>query len=110
MYNFGTPDAEIQPVNLHRPHRWVFPGELNRDRATGYLNTVVPSGFLFTLMGAIYTVYSEIMNVRVQGTWGYTELIPLAEIGAMPFLQWLLIPPILLWYASGTTQTTPTPR
>lgn len=72
---------------------------LKRDR-NWYLNAVVPSGVLFTLMGATYTIYSEIMNVRIKGTWGYTELMPLipvAEIGAMPFLQWLLIPPILLW-------------
>jgi len=72
---------------------------LKRDR-NWYLNTAVPSGALFTLMGATYTVYSEIMNVRIKGTWGYTELMPLipvVNIGAMPFLQWLLIPPILLW-------------
>lgn len=72
---------------------------LKRDRYW-YLNTVVPSGVLFTLMGTTYTVYSEIMNVRIKGTWGYTELMPLipvVNIGAMPFLQWLLIPPILLW-------------
>jgi len=54
----------------------------------------------FTLLGAAYTVYSEIVNVRVEGNWGYTELmprVPVLEIGAMPLLQWLLIPPILLW-------------
>lgn len=46
-----------------------------------------------------YTTFSEITNVRVKGTWGYTELmpiVPIVEIGGTPFLQWLLIPPILL--------------
>lgn len=55
---------------------------------------------LFTLLGAAYTVYSELMNVRIKGTWGYTELmpiVPLLHIGVTPFLQWLLIPPILIW-------------
>ena len=55
---------------------------------------------LFTIAGAAYTVLSEIWNVRVKGTWGYTELmpvVPVIEIGGTPFLQWLLIPPILVW-------------
>ena len=55
---------------------------------------------LFTIAGAAYTVFSEIWNVRVKGTWGYTELmpvVPVIEIGGTPFLQWLLIPPVLVW-------------
>lgn len=57
------------------------------------------NGLLFTLAGLGYTVFSEITNVRIKGTWGYTELMPIVpviEIGGTPFLQWLLIPPILL--------------
>jgi len=71
---------------------------LNRDR-DWYLNTVLPNGFLFVLLVAVYTVYSEITNVR-SGTWGYTALmpiVPVVDIGAMPLLQWVLIPPVLLW-------------
>ena len=40
-----------------------------------------------------------IVNVRIEKTWGYTELMPIVpviEIGGMPFLQWVLIPPVLL--------------
>lgn len=54
---------------------------------------------LFTLIGLGYTIYSEIVNTRIKGTWGYTELmpiVPVVEIGGMPFMQWLLIPPITL--------------
>ncbi|HSH43746.1 MAG TPA: hypothetical protein VK973_16620 [Arenicellales bacterium] len=57
------------------------------------------NGFLFTLAGLGYTIYSEIANVRIKGTWGYTDLmpiVPVVEIGGTPFLQWLLIPPVLL--------------
>lgn len=57
-------------------------------------------GLIFTTLGVLYSIYSEIQNVRVKGTWGYTELMPLIpgiEIGGMPFLQWVLIPPVLLW-------------
>jgi len=72
---------------------------LNRDR-DWYLNTVLPNGFLFVMLGGVYTVYSEIANVRITGTWGYTDLmpiVPVVDIGAMPLLQWVLIPPVLLW-------------
>ena len=72
---------------------------LNRDR-DWYLATVLPNGFLFMMLGAVYTVYSEINNVRIKGTWGYTDLmpvVPVVDIGAMPLLQWILIPPVVLW-------------
>lgn len=72
---------------------------INRDR-NWHLGAVVANGLLFTILGAMYTVYSEIINVRIKGTWGYTELmpmVPIIEIGAMPLLQWILIPPVLLW-------------
>ncbi len=73
---------------------------VRRDRAWALAPRGLSAGLLFTVLGAAYTVYSEIRNVRIKGTWGYTELMPLVpvvEIGGMPFLQWLLIPPVLLW-------------
>lgn len=72
---------------------------LNRNRYW-YLNSILPNGVLFITLGIIYTIYSEISNVRIKGTWDYTELMPIVPvvgIGAMPFLQWILIPPVLLW-------------
>ena len=78
---------------------WVV-ALLNRDRRW-YLNNVAPNGILFTILGAGYTVFSEIRNVRIKGTWDYTDLmpiVPIVEIGGSPFLQWLLIPPVLLWF------------
>lgn len=71
---------------------------IQRDRYW-YRHSVLPSGALFIIAGIVYTIYSEISNVRIKGTWGYTELmpiVPLIEIGGTPFLQWLLIPPFLL--------------
>lgn len=55
---------------------------------------------LFTLSGLGYTIYSEIINTRIKDSWSYTDLmpiVPIIEIGGMPFLQWLLIPPLLIW-------------
>jgi hypothetical protein len=72
---------------LNRSRRWIFSPTL--------INIV-----LFTALGLGYTVFSEIINTRIKGTWGYTELMPIVpviEIGGMPFLQWLLIPPVLIW-------------
>ena len=72
---------------LNRSRYWVFSPSL--------INIV-----LFTTLGLGYTIFSEIINTRIKGTWGYTELmpiVPVVEIGGMPFLQWLLIPPVLLW-------------
>lgn len=72
---------------------------LNRNRHW-IDDRIMVNGLLFTLAGLGYTIFSEITNVRVKGTWGYTELMPIVPVigvGGMPFLQWLLIPPILLW-------------
>jgi len=71
---------------------------LNRNRRW-FEGDILFNGLLFTLAGVGYTVFSEITNVRIKGTWGYTELmpiVPVVEIGGTPFLQWLLIPPVLL--------------
>ena len=76
---------------------WVV-ALLNRNRLW-YCTNILVSGFLFTLIGLGYTVYSEMLNVNIKGTWAYTELmpiIPVIEIGGMPFMQWILIPPVTL--------------
>jgi len=77
---------------------WVV-ALLNRSRYW-YRSNILVNGFLFTLLGLAYTIYSEIMNVSIKGKWDYTELmpiIPVFEIGGMPFMQWVLVPPVLLW-------------
>ncbi len=72
---------------FNRSRRWIF-------------SPSMPNIVLFTILGLSYTIFSEILNTRIKGTWGYTELMPIVpviEVGGMPFLQWLLIPPILIW-------------
>ena len=71
---------------LNRSRYWIF--------SPSFSNIII-----FTALGLSYTIFSEIMNTRIIGTWGYTELmpiIPVIEVGGMPFLQWLLIPPVLI--------------
>lgn len=72
---------------LHRSRTWIFSPSL--------INIV-----LFKSLGLAYTIFSEIINTGIKGTWEYTELMPIVlivGIGGMPFLQWLLIPPIIIW-------------
>lgn len=72
----------------------------NRTRDWVYRSPVILNVFLFTALGLSYTIYSEILNTRITQTWGYTELMPIVpfiEVGGMPFMQWVLIPPVLIW-------------
>lgn len=76
---------------------------LNRNRRW-YATHPIANGLLFTLLSATYTALSEIANVRA-GNWGYTERMPIMpwlSIGTTPRLQWLLIPPLLLWLMRRT--------
>jgi len=76
-----------------------FVSLLNKSRYWAF-SPSMPNIVLFTILGLIYTIFSEIVNTRIKGTWGYTELMPIVpviEVGGMPFLQWLLISPLLLW-------------
>ncbi len=77
---------------------WIM-SLLNRSRFWVFSPSLIHIA-LFTVLGLGYTVFSEIINTGIKGTWEYTELMPIVpviEIGGMPFLQWLLIPPVLIW-------------
>ncbi|MBI5042032.1 MAG: hypothetical protein HZB57_12785 [Gammaproteobacteria bacterium] len=72
---------------------------LTRNRSW-FAGRTLLNGVVFTLVGAAYTVYSELTNAIPGGDWGYTgqmPIVPVLGIGATPLLQWLLIPPLLLW-------------
>ncbi len=71
---------------------------LKRDRHWADSATLW-NGLAFTVLGAGYTIYSEITNVYIEKSWAYTDampIVPIVEIGLAPLLQWLIIPPILL--------------
>lgn len=64
------------------------------DRQT-YLRVAVAA----VALGVFYTAYSEWTNTA-KGTWAYARempLVPWLKIGLTPMLQWLLIPPALLY-------------
>jgi hypothetical protein len=64
---------------------------------------------LSTLIGTIYTVFSEWMNVTLLRSWAYADAMPrlsfgAVEIGVTPVLQWMVIPAAALYLARGTSR------
>jgi len=53
-----------------------------------------------TILGASYTAYSEILNVVIRKSWGYSELMPTipgTHIGLVPVIQWLILPSVIIY-------------
>lgn len=52
-----------------------------------------------TALGIAYTAVSEYVNVHLTGGWGYSSwmpILPIAGIGLVPILQWLILPSSVL--------------
>jgi hypothetical protein len=53
----------------------------------------------FIMVGVVYTVFSEWANVHMFKSWGYNQsmpIIPWVKMGLTPFLQWIVIPQIVI--------------
>lgn len=53
-----------------------------------------------TFLGTSYTIYSEILNVVIRESWGYSEFMPMipgTHIGIVPIVQWLILPSVILY-------------
>lgn len=67
-------------------------------------------GTIAVLGGFAYTVFSEWLNTEIRGRWAYTEwmpTLPLIGTGLAPLAQWLLGPPLALWWARRGTPPRP---
>lgn len=54
----------------------------------------------FVGAGVAATVFLEWLNVHVLGRWSYADGVPtLVGVGLPPLLQWILLPPAVLWLA-----------
>lgn len=63
---------------------------------------------LFAGIGLGYTVYSEWHNTTVSKTWEYSPLMPVIfGIGLSPLLQWVVIPPAVMWLVHRRLARTP---
>ena len=64
----------------------------------GYLRVVAVA----TAVGFGYTLYSEWLNTAVRQSWAYAPTmptLPLLRTGLAPAAQWLILPPLALWWA-----------
>lgn len=55
----------------------------------------------FILVGVVITVIFEALATGVLDTWEYADIMPILPFfgtGLLPLLQWLLIPPIIIWF------------
>ena len=56
---------------------------------------------VYLVVGLLITVVLEWVNVYVLRRWAYMEQMPVVlGIGIAPMLQWLVIPPVVLWLAA----------
>lgn len=56
---------------------------------------------LFVAVGVALTVGFEFYYTEISKRWTYSELMPLVPplgTGLSPLVQWLLIPPVVLWF------------
>ena len=55
----------------------------------------LPVAVAATMVGVIYTAFSEWMNITIRQSWAYTDLMPLLPgtmLGLSPLAQWLILP------------------
>ncbi|MEX2222877.1 MAG: hypothetical protein WEG40_13880 [Candidatus Rokuibacteriota bacterium] len=55
----------------------------------------------FVTVGVLITVVIEWLATQVLGRWMYAEtmpVIPLLRVGLSPLLQWIVLPPIVIWF------------
>lgn len=55
----------------------------------------------FILVGVVITVIFEALATGVLNRWEYADImptLPLLGTGVLPLLQWVLIPPLIVWF------------
>jgi hypothetical protein len=55
----------------------------------------------FALVGLLITIAFEWLATQVWSFWSYSGLmpmIPVLEIGLVPLLQWIILPPLIIWF------------
>jgi hypothetical protein len=55
---------------------------------------------IFVVMGVSYTLFREYINVYLRNSWSYSDympLLPYANIGVVPLIQWIILPPVIIF-------------
>ncbi len=67
---------------------------------TWFLNPTKARLLLFVAFGVSYTIFSEIKNVSLNRLWAYSDImpvIPYIDVGVIPIIQWIILPPLLVF-------------
>lgn len=77
------------------------------SRSRGWLASPASWQWLvFIAIGLVITIGLEYYYTEISGRWAYSDSMPLAPpfgTGLTPFLQWLFIPPLVIWFAQRQT-------
>jgi hypothetical protein len=96
---YGWTHCTLGDVVLTLIFFWIV-SLISRSR-TWVLRLTASNFISFIVLGLVYTVINERLNVYVFKSWAYNEsmpLLPWLRVGLLPVLQWTVIPPIaLLW-------------
>lgn len=55
----------------------------------------------FVAVGVAITIGMEWLATQVLGRWAYAASMPVVpglEVGLSPLLQWILLPPLVIWF------------
>lgn len=70
-------------------------------RSRGWILAPTRSQVLgFVGAGLLITIVTEWLSTQVLGRWAYgpeMPVVPLLRIGVLPILQWVVMPPLVLW-------------
>lgn len=63
------------------------------------------------VLGVIYTIFSEWLNIVERAAWTYSDLMPVVqilgfELGLSPLLQWIVVSSAAFWWARRATPST----
>ncbi|HZR03102.1 MAG TPA: hypothetical protein VFA81_08020 [Burkholderiales bacterium] len=66
-----------------------------------YVNPVRWQTLMFVGIGLVLTIVLETLATHVLDRWHYAEAMPIMPaigVGLLPILQWLVLPPLVLWF------------
>jgi hypothetical protein len=55
----------------------------------------------FVMVGVLITIVMEWLATHVLGRWTYVAsmpVVPALEVGVSPLLQWVVLPPLVVWF------------
>ncbi len=79
---------------------WIV-SRFSRTGRSWLLHPAGPDIARFLIIGMAVAMVLEILATRVWFRWAYSAampLVPVLGVGLIPLLQWLLLPPVIVWF------------